>query len=136
MRVCFFALLCVACGGPNEASAGFPEAPYASFEVDGQPLKIELRTAPDQPPVRGEIRAELRITDVSGAPRDGLTIEVVPWMPAHGHGSNVTPIVEPSGAGVYRIEHLELPMPGTWQLRLGLKASDLDAHATATLDVR
>ena len=135
-RAGFLALFFFACVGSNEVAAGFPEAPYTSFGVDGQPLNVELRTSPNQPPVRGVIRAELRVTDASGAPRDGLAIDVVPWMAAHGHGASVVPVVTASGDGVYRIERLDLAMPGTWQLRLAFKASDLDAHATTTLDVR
>lgn len=132
----FFLFVLFACGGSNEVCAGFPAAPYASFRAEGRPLAIELRTAPNQPPERGSICAELRVADADGAPRDDLAIDVVPWMPAHGHGSNVVPVVTARGEGVYRIESLDLSMPGTWELCFAFKAPDLDAHATTTLDVR
>lgn len=135
-RIWVLALFVFACGGSNEVCADFPAAPYASFRVEGPPLTVELRTSPNQPPERGVICAELRVVDVNGAPRDGLTVDVVPWMPAHGHGSNVVPVVTPRGEGVYRVASLDLSMPGTWELRFTFKASDLDAHATTTLDVR
>jgi hypothetical protein len=135
-RVAWLAIAVAACSGSSEGSTTFPEAPYASVPVDGQPLVVELRTAPSQPPERGVVAAQLRVTDTSGAPKDGLTIDVVPWMTAHGHGVSVAPIVVPTGDGNYRVDRLQLPMPGTWQLRLELRAADLDAHATADLEVR
>jgi hypothetical protein len=133
----FVACVCVAaCSGSSDASNDFPQAPYASFAVDGQPLDVELRTSPAQPPERGVLSVELRVKDANGAPKDGLTLDVVPWMPAHGHGSSVIPVVTAEGDGVYRVDRLQLAMPGTWQLRLALHAPDLDARATATLEVR
>lgn len=136
------ALSLFACGGPSkEVCADFPSAPYASFSAlpssgEGPPLTVELRTSPNQPPERGANCAELRIADANGAPRDGLAIDVVPWMPAHGHGSNVVPVVTGRGEGIYRVESIDFSMPGTWELRFTFKASDLEAHATTTLDVR
>jgi hypothetical protein len=133
----FVACLSVAaCSASSDTSTEFPSAPYATFAVDVQPLTVELRTSPAQPPERGVMSVELRVKDAQGAPRDGLTLDVVPWMPAHGHGSSVIPLVTPEGDGVYRVDRLQLAMPGAWQLRLSMRAPDLDAHATTTLEVR
>lgn len=135
-RVCWLALAVAACSGSSEGSGSFPDAPYASFADDGQSLTIELRTAPAQPPERGVVTAQLRVTDPGGTPRNGLAIDVVPWMPAHGHGSSVAPVVTDTGDGMYRIDRLQLPMPGMWQLRVAMRGTDLDTHATANLEVR
>lgn len=126
---------CSASSSPDPGD-GFPEAPYATLTTDGG-LRVELRTAPEQPPVRGEARAELRVADAEGRPRDGLSIEVTPWMPAHGHGSPKTPVVTALGDGAYRVDAIELTMAGTWELRISLGGAEgASDRATARLEVR
>lgn len=49
-------------------------------------------------------------------PQPGLTIDVVPFMPAHGHGSVTTPIVTDHGDGSYGVEDLNLWMAGHWRV--------------------
>lgn len=128
-------LALAACGSSSSSpSSDFSATPYATFDVGA--LSVELRTAPTQPPTRGVIGAELRVHDAAGAPKDGLAIDVVPWMVAHGHGSSVIPLVTPMGDGVYRIDRIQLAMPGTWQLRFSMKAADLDAQASTMLEVQ
>jgi YtkA-like len=126
------------CGGADAGSSvDFPEQPYASFGAEGGALELEVRTAPSQPPERGEVVASLTVRDTaSRAPVEGLSIDVVPWMIAHGHGSNVTPTVTPLGRGVYRIENLQLVMAGAWELRMDLHGQGTEVRAKTTLDVR
>lgn len=126
---------CTAASEPPGAS-GFPDAPYASFVAGEAPLAIELRTAPSQPPERGDLAVEVRVEDAVKAPRDGLEVEVAAFMGAHGHGAAATPTVTPLGDGRYRIEHLALTMPGPWQLRFSFRGEGIDAHATTTIEVR
>jgi YtkA-like len=125
------------CGGSQgSSSSDFPEAPYLSFTAEGRGLELELRTAPTQPPERGEVVAALTVRDrASRAPLDGLSIDVVPFMTAHGHGANAKPVITALGQGLYRIENLQLVMAGAWDLRFDLRGEGTDAHATATLDV-
>ena len=97
---------------------------------------IDVRTAPEQPPTRGIVDMQLTITDATtGAPESGLELKVVPWMPAMGHGTSVTPTVVESAPGVYDLENLVLFMPGTWQIRTVWDAPAA-THVTPTLDVR
>lgn len=128
-------LACAASSSPAPSTDAFPEAPYTSLATKGQ-LSVELRTAPSQPPPRGESSAELRIQDATGVPRDGLTLRVTPWMPAHGHGAPSSPVTTPLGDGAYRVDALELPMPGTWELRIEISGpGGFEDHATTRLDV-
>lgn len=127
-----------ACGAPSEgptSSAVFPLDSFASISSDTGALHLELRTAPAQPPTRGEAQMEVRITDSKAQPVDNLDLHVLPWMPSHAHGTSVIPLVTFVGNGVYRIERLELYMPGEWQLRMTVDALGRQDHATASLEI-
>jgi hypothetical protein len=72
-------------------------------------------------PTRGLHVMELVVSrPVDGAMVDGLTLEIVPWMPAMGHGTSLTPMVTAMGSGVYEVADLDLYMAGIWQLRTTL----------------
>jgi hypothetical protein len=84
--------------------------------TDSGTMRVEVRTSP-QPPSRGGIDAELTITDAStGAPRDGLTLQIRPWMPAMNHGA-IQATVTPEGDGKYLVTEVSLYMAGLWELR-------------------
>ena len=80
-------------------------------------------------------KIDLYVTDKSGQTSDGLTVEVVPWMPAMGHGASVYPTVSALGAGHYVAQPLELSMAGTWQLRIKLTKDAQESHAAIDVDV-
>jgi hypothetical protein len=115
------AALLTALGCSVEPAGGeatsFPAKPLTTLHSDASALTIEVRTAPEQPPGRGVVSVEYRVTDKDGAPVDGLTLEVVPWMPDMGHGSSVKPIVTAEGGGRYVVSNVQLFMPGRWELR-------------------
>lgn len=126
----FAGTACSSNGG--DGTNPFPTSPYANFATDSGSYRIAMRTSPSQPPVRGVLQVELRVTDADGKPADGLSIAAVPWMPSHGHGSSVEPIVTPEGSGIYEIDDVSLYMPGTWQLRLTVG----DDHALQDIEVQ
>jgi hypothetical protein len=68
------------------------------------------------------------VTDQSGAPQDGLTLAVQPWMPYMGHGSpgNGNATGTPSGVGQYQISNVVFQMAGEWQLRTTVSAPTPD----------
>jgi len=137
LRTCFaVALLCVATacsGGSSPGSATFSADAYVTATSDSGALSIEVRTSP-QPPARGTNSVELTITRVSdGTPVDGLTLDVVPWMPAMGHGTS-TPTVTPEGGGVYLATEVYLYMPGLWALQTGISGPMTD-HAAPQVTV-
>ena len=110
---------CSTASAPPEVM-GFTGAPLLTTKSATASLNLEVRTSP-QPPVQGIQEAQLVITDsASGAPIDGLSITVVPWMPAMGHGTSLVPTVSAQGKGVYEIDQLSLFMGGEWELRLAI----------------
>jgi hypothetical protein len=117
LAVALSATAAVACSSPRPTGpATFPADPYSTTPGDLGALVVAVRTSP-QPPSRGTNDVELTVTSAaSGAPVDGLTVDVEPWMPAMGHGT-ATPTVTANGSGVYLVSEVYLYMPGTWLLR-------------------
>jgi hypothetical protein len=111
-------LATAACSSASAPAPGaFPAEAFQSFSTDKSQLQIELRMSP-QPPVEGLNSAEYTVTDATTqAPVDGLTVSLVPWMPAMGHGTSIVPTLTPMGNGVYLFTDLSLFMAGEWQLR-------------------
>ena len=73
------------------------------------------------PPAKGDNTWTLRVTDTSGAPLPGLTMEVGTWMPDHGHGSPIVPTVTEDGEpGTYVIDPLNFFMAGLWEITITL----------------
>lgn len=98
-------------------------------------LEIEVRTAPEQPPSRGDGSVELIIRNATtSAPESGLSIAVVPWMPVMGHGASIVPSVASSSPGTYVITNVDLFMPGTWELRTTVSGSAVD-HVTPSFQI-
>jgi hypothetical protein len=129
------ALSCSSTSIPSEATMTFPEVAFATVTSDAGALRVELRTAPEQPPSRGGNTFQLRVVDAStGLPQDGLLIEAVPWMAAHAHGAALLPAVMAEGDGVYVVRDVELFMPGLWELRLTFSGARTD-RATSSFDV-
>jgi hypothetical protein len=135
------AALCVGCSSasaPSPAPSGdastFPAEPFVALVSDGGKLDFDLRSAPEQPPTRGVMILELTARGSSGAPADGLSVDLVPWMPAMGHGASVRPTVTPKGDGRYVIDDVDFFMPGQWQLRFTF-SGPVEDHATVVLQI-
>jgi hypothetical protein len=62
-----------------------------------------------------------------------LLIDVVPWMPAHEHGSMSQAKVAYLGEGRYRVENLSLTMAGDWEVYF--KITDQGREDTAVFNV-
>ena len=109
---------CGAAGGPAAATLPptFPAEAFAVLPSDSGTLQVAVRTWP-QPPVKGVDAVQYVVTDADGNGVDGLDLTVVPWMPAHGHGTSVGTVVAPQGGGVYQITEVYLYMDGHWELR-------------------
>jgi hypothetical protein len=140
-RTAFLACLALAgapalgCGtDPATSSASFPEQALFTMTSASAALQVELRTAPDQPPGRGVIAVEYRITHSDGTPAEGLTLTMVPWMPAMGHGASVVPTVADMGGGRYVVSDVEVFMPGQWELRTTF-AGPVQDSATPVLQI-
>lgn len=67
------------------------------------------------PPIKGDNRWSIEVRDDSGAPVTGMTLEAEPFMPDHGHGTAVVPVVTEVGEGVYTVDPVNFFMPGYWE---------------------
>jgi hypothetical protein len=112
----------------------FPEQALSLVQSTSQKLAIEVRTAPDQPPTRGDASVLLTVREASGASRDGLEISVLPWMPEMGHGASIVPTVTAEGGGKYLLTNVDLFMPGRWELRATV-AGALSDSAVVSLQI-
>lgn len=126
------AVAAAACGssGPAETT-GFGAAPLVTVHSQSGQLTVDVRSSP-QPPARGTNDVELTINgSTDGAPVDGLTIGVKPWMPTMGHGTSIVPTIAPEMNGKYLVSGVDLYMPGLWQLRLTISGPTQDNAAPA-----
>jgi hypothetical protein len=110
-----------ACGsgaGPRGFDRGVPPPgePLATVRTEAGAWDVSLWTSP-QPAPKGMVEVMYRIVDPAGVPNDLLTVRVVPWMPAHGHGTSATPTVTAEGDGYYLVRPVVLYMSGRWELR-------------------
>jgi len=128
------ALAAAGCGGQNDAGAPVDGSallyscatetravPYTANlsrpSVSGQSTAILVKSVPG-PPIKGTNDWTVKILDASGAPEDGLTIKASLFMPDHGHGPSVEPVVTPvSGqAGTYLASPVWFFMEGYWEV--------------------
>jgi hypothetical protein len=120
---------CVATQG-GSSSGTFP----MTVQGDSGVLRLVLDASPS-PPVVGTNTIAFTISRASdGAPQDGLSVSVVPWMPAMGHGTS-SPTVTPRGNGKYEVSELYFFMPGEWELKTTIAGSVAD-HAEPTFEVQ
>jgi YtkA-like len=132
-------LLCTACGGEQAplqtAPLVFSGAPAETATSKGGQLLIDIRWS-WSPPVVGYDASEMTITDRTGAPATGLTLTIVPWMPAHGHSASVAPTVSETSPGVYVAAPLDFYMSGTWQLLTTITGTgSIDDSAQPSVDI-
>ncbi len=118
--------------------AGCPMPAQALESVASQSgnLMVAVRTCPNQPPLRGLDTVEYTITDAAGAPQDGLTFAVVPFMPQMGHGVSTQTSIEPEGSGRYLVNDVYLFMSGEWQLQTTFGPGDGGDSVDPTLQVQ
>ncbi len=116
-------------GGPIEA---FDSTPLSVVTTDSGSYALRI-FGPASGVLRGLDTLRIVITTSSGVAADNLDVVVVPWMPAMGHGASVVPSVEAVGGGAYVATDVALFMPGTWQLRITIDATDA-AVANVAID--
>ena len=137
LGVFFDALSCgggtVAPGSRNGTMGMQPTAP-TPLKSDAGDFLLTIQTDPD-PPIRGTNTVTYTVSDASARSVDGLTLAIVPWMPAHGHGTSVHPTIVPHGKGVYEIQDVLFFMPGLWELRSTLTSSVGPDHATPSFTI-
>jgi hypothetical protein len=127
----------VACGPTTSTGSlpatSFSDAPVETVTSTSGGLRIGLRWSPSVP-VRGENAAQLTFVDGRGQAIGGLTVDVVPWMPAHGHGTSVQPVTTVTDPGVVVATPVYLYMSGEWELRMTISGAVEDS-AVATVQI-
>jgi hypothetical protein len=133
------AALVGACGGSAGSGGGQPVLEFSGpsaltvASASGQ-LNVGVRWSPS-PPAIGLDASELTVTDASGAAATGLALTMLPWMPAHGHGTSTTPVVTETAPGVYVATPIDFYMAGQWELRTTI-AGAVDDMVTPALELQ
>lgn len=94
-------------------------------------VDFKLMSIDPAPAVRGNntwiVQLNSMVSGVVGSPMDGATISASPFMPAHQHGSPITPTISATGTpGEYMITPINLWMPGVWQTTLTVTSGTAD----------
>ena len=133
------ALAAAACGDSGSTDTGtFATTPATVLTTEAGSFRIAVHSAPDAQPSRGVNALRFVVTKVAdGTPASGLDVDVVPWMPAMGHGASVKPSVTPgTEPGVYTVSNVNLFMPGLWEIRATIGGAAQPDHATAQFEVQ
>jgi hypothetical protein len=130
--------LSAGCSSAGASDTGaISEATAAVVTSDGGGYRISVHSAPDAAPSRGVNTLRLVVTKVADdTPVSGLELDVVPWMPAMGHGTSVKPSVEAGPEpGSYTVTNVNLFMAGLWEIRTTIGGSTSD-HVAPQFDIR
>lgn len=130
--------LSTGCSSAGASDTGAISAATAAVVTsDGGAYRVSVHSAPDASPSRGVNTLRLVFTRVAdGTPVSGLELDVLPWMPAMGHGTSVKPSVEPGpDPGSYTVTNVNLFMAGLWEIRTTIGGSASD-HVAPQFDIR
>ena len=119
-------------GGPTPVLS-FPTTPFETVVSSKGLLHVDVRWSPVIP-IKGADAVQLIFFDAFGNTVDGLSAAVVPWMPAHGHGTSIQPVTASTAPGVLVATPVYLFMSGEWQLRVTITGT-LDDSAIATVQI-
>ena len=130
----------VACGSssedPGTGNTGEPAAGECSTpgEFDAysagmaktgdEGIDVAITSATPAPPVQGDNEWTLMVTDADGAPVTGATLEIVPWMVVHKHGTPVTPRITEGSDGEYTATRVNFVMAGVWETTIRVTTAD------------
>jgi hypothetical protein len=91
----------------------------------GGTLDFKLMSATPSPPARGDNSWVVQVNQTASgaAPLEGAQLQVTPFMPAHQHGSPIMVQITPMpDAGQYKLEPVNLWMPGVWETTIRASA--------------
>jgi len=109
----------------NDARVDTYTAKLAKLGDNGV-LGFELTESDPAPPAKGANTWTLTITDADGNVMNG-TLAVDLFMPDHGHGTSVPPVVSFDDASSrYTVKPVYLFMPGVWRISLDYYADPAD----------
>lgn len=120
-----FAVFLTACGSGSAATP----APQDS----GKPVDIKVETNPS-PAAMGDIELVLNITDPSGNPIEGATVDVTA-IHTDMTGMDMSGAATEPGAGKYAI-NANFSMSGNWKLKVYVRKEGLDYSEEIDLPVQ
>jgi hypothetical protein len=139
VAVCMAGLTGLACSSAGDGSGDgtIASTPAAVVVSDNGIYALEIHSAPEPAPSRGVNTLRLKVTNAAdGTPATDLSLDIVPWMPAMGHGASVKPTVSPGPEpGSYDVTNVNLFMPGLWEIRTKIGGTATD-HAAPQFDIR
>ena len=118
-------VLLAACGSGSAATP----APQDS----GKPVNIKVDTSPN-PAAMGDIELILNITDASGKPIEGATVDVTA-IHTDMTGMDMGGVATEQGAGKYAI-NANFSMSGNWKLKVYVRKEGLDYSEQVDLPVQ
>lgn len=118
-------VLLAACGSGSAATS----APATS----GKPVNIKVDTSPN-PAAMGDIELILNITDASGNPIEGATVDVTA-IHTDMTGMDMSGAATEQGAGKYAI-NANFSMSGNWKLKVYVRKEGLDYSEEIDLPVQ
>jgi len=115
-------------GGSEEPDAGYncevetrdEEFVAGMTKTGGLGLEFVLVSSEPAPPARNDNTWVLELHDATGAPLDGATVDVRPFMPDHNHGTSIETQVTPVDGtpGRYTLDPVNMFMPGVWEVTI------------------
>ena len=89
----------------------------------GGTIDFKLMSITPAPPARGDndwiVQLNAVASGVVGAPIDGATLKVTPFMPKHGHESGVTALITAAAEpGQYKLSPVNFSMNGVWEVTI------------------
>jgi hypothetical protein len=116
-------------GCMNEPQVDVYQPNLTKTSADGT-LQVVLVSADPIPPAQGTNTWTIRVEDATGTPLQGATITVTPFMPEHGHGTSVVPVVTANADASYTVSSLYLFMAGLWRVTFTVTPEDAASPAS------
>jgi hypothetical protein len=128
-------------GGSDGSDVGTGSSGTVSCEADSRAMsysadltvmgatktyQIALVEGDPAPPARGTNTWVIKVLDASGKPVSNPMLTVKPFMPDHGHGTQVEAVIKQQEDGSYSVTPLYLFMPGLWQVTFGVHTATGD----------
>ena len=123
--IVLLAVFLAACGSGSTATSASQDS--------GKPVNIKVDTNP-KPAAMGDIELVLNITDPSGNPIEGATVDVTATHIDH-TGMDMSGAATEQGAGKYAI-NANFSMSGNWKLKVYVRKEGLDYSEELDLPVR
>jgi len=122
------ALSLAACGGDGAEPTALSTGAFGLLEFAADPIA---------PPAAGDNGFRVTLRELaSDDPLPGASLKVSALMPSMGHTAPEGVLIDDVGGGVYEVEHLVFPMPGTWEVRYRAAKGDITDEAAFRYEVR